>query len=122
MASFFRNVLYSGLGSTETKVLTTGNINGVSRPTANTTVIGLSLTNVTENVVLASIRLVDISGSVSAPYNQGYYIKEVAVPPNQSVRVVNGGEKLILAPSTEVYIRASDDASLDLVLSCVEIV
>ena len=122
MASFFRNVLYSGLGSTETKILTTGNINGVARPTANTTVIGLSLTNMTENVVLASIRLKDTSGDVSAPYDEGYYIKEVAVPANQSLRVINGGEKLILAPSTEMYITASDDASLDLVLSCVEIV
>lgn len=120
MASFFRNVLYSDIGTTDQLILTTGNIGGVSRPTANTTVIGLSLTNKTENIVLASIRVKDLMQS--APNQSAYYIKEVPVPPNQSLRVINGGERLILAPDTELYIQASIDASLDLVLSCVELV
>lgn len=120
MASFFRNVLYDGIGTTEELILTTGNILGVSRPTANTTVIGLSLTNKTENIVLANIRLAD--NNQSTPNDTAYYVKEVAVPPNQSLRVINGGEKLILAPDTEMYIQSSADDSLDLVLSCVEIV
>jgi hypothetical protein len=115
MASFFRNVLASGIGATEQLIMTTGALTPNANPTANTTVIGLSLTNTTENIVLASIRL--DNGPTSA-----YFVKEVAVPPNQSLRVINGGEKLILAPDTDVYMSSSSAASLDLVLSCVEIV
>ncbi len=120
MASFFRNVLYDGVGTSETLILTTGNIGGVSRPTANTTVIGLSLTNKTENIVLADIKLV--ATTASTPNDTASYIKEVAVPPNQRLRVINGGEKLILAPATQMYIKSTEADSLDLVLSCVEIV
>jgi hypothetical protein len=108
MASTFRNILTSNIGTNgATPVLTTGS-------SAKTTVIGLSLTNTTENAVLASIRLND--GSVNA-----YFIKEVPVPPNQSLRVINGGEKLILGSSTTVTITSNTDNSLDLVMSFVEI-
>ena len=108
MASTFRNILKTNIGiSGATPVLTTGS-------TAKTTVIGLSLTNTTENAVLASIRLND--GLVNA-----YFIKEVPVPPNQSLRVINGGEKLILGSSTTVTITSNIDNSLDLVMSFVEI-
>ena len=108
MASTFRNILKSNIGTSgAVPVLTTGS-------TAKTTVIGLSLTNTTENVVLASIKLDD--GDTIA-----YFIKEVAVPPNQSLRVINGGEKLILGSSTDVIITSNANSSLDLVMSFVEI-
>ena len=108
MASTFRNILKTNIGTNgATPVLTTG-------ATAKTTVIGLSLSNLTENVVLANIRLND--GSTNA-----YFVKEVPVPPNQSLRVINGGEKLILGSSTTVTITSNIDNSLDLVMSFVEI-
>lgn len=110
MATTFKNKLQSGLGSSLTTVLTTaGN--------AKTTIIGLSLTNLTESVVLASIQIEDTVEATSA-----YFIKEVILPPNQSLRVINGGERLVLAPSTNVNISSNTDASLDLVMSYVEIV
>lgn len=110
MATLFKNKLYSELGTTETTVLTT-------ESNAKTTVIGLSLTNLTGSIVLVSMRIVDTLTSTSA-----YYIKDTILPPNQSLRVINGGERLVLGPSTEVKIDASTDESLDLVLSYVEIV
>lgn len=109
MATYFKNVLRSELGTTETTVLTTPN-------NARVTVIGLSLTNLTSSIILASVRILDEDSLDTA-----YYIKEVVVPPDQSIRVVNGGEKLVLGPSTSVLITASQDFSLDLVLSYVEI-
>jgi hypothetical protein len=108
MATNLRNALNSGLGSTPTTITTT-------IPNGKTTVIGLSLTNLLEIPVLASIQLDD--GTVSA-----YFLKNVVIPPNQSLRVINGGEKLVLGVSTDVIITASEDASLDLVMSYVEIV
>ena len=108
MASTFRSVLASEIGTDgTTPILTTGSA-------VKTTVIGLSLTNLTDGIVLASIRIDD--GVTSA-----YYIKNIMVPANQSLRVINGGEKLILGSDTDVYITADTDISLDLVMSFVEI-
>ena len=110
MATLFKNKLRSSIGTTEVTVLSTAS-------NAKTTVIGLSLANLTESIVLADIVLSDTVEGTSA-----HYVKEVVVPPNQSLRVVNGGEKLLLGPSTDIKIKANIDASLDLVLSYVEIV
>lgn len=109
MASTFKSTLYNGLGTTPTTVKTTIS-NG------NTTVIGLSLTNTTQSVVTANILLEDTINSTNA-----YFVKNVLVPPNQSLRVINGGEKLIIGPSTNVVMSSNTDASLDLVMSYVEI-
>ena len=114
MASTFRNVLASGLGTTPTTVLTTG-------ITAKTTVIGLSLTNTTLGPVLASIRIVDPNGAGPGSETSAYYIKDVPVPPNQSLRVINGGEKLILGSDVDMIITTSSNSSLDLVMSFVEL-
>ena len=109
MATYFKNVLKTELGTTETTVLTTAN-------NAKTTVIGLSLSNLTASIILASVRILDTNTTDSA-----YYVKDIIIPPNQSARVVNGGERLVLGESTSLLIQASQDASLDLVLSYVEI-
>lgn len=109
MPTLFKNKLYSGLGITEQTILT-------SNGSAKTTVVGLSLTNLTDNVVMASITLTDPVENITA-----YYVKDVMVPPNQSLRVINGGERLVLDPSTDVKMKANSDASLDLVMSYVEI-
>jgi hypothetical protein len=45
----------------------------------------------------------------------------VVIPAGQSLRVVTGGEKLILAASTAVIITSSIASSLDIVISYVVI-
>ncbi|CAB4125881.1 hypothetical protein UFOVP181_357 [uncultured Caudovirales phage] len=110
MATVFKNILHSGLGTSPVTVLTTAS-------NAKTTVIGLSLTNMTDSIVLASIQIEDTVGLTSA-----YYLKDVILPPNQSLRVVNGGERLVLGVSTKINITTNTASSLDLVLSYVEIV
>jgi hypothetical protein len=114
MATYFKNVLKSELGITDTDVLTTG-------ATSKTTVIGLSLTNLTGGIVLASIKLTDPTGNNGSSVTS-YFVKEVIIPPNQSLRVVNGGEKLVLGASTTITISSSIADSLDLVMSYVEII
>jgi hypothetical protein len=107
MASTFGNVIQSGVGTSPTTVLTTAN-------PGNTTVIGFSLTNTTQTLVTASIQL--NNGSTAA-----YFMSGVVIPAGQSLRVVTGGEKLILAASTQVIITSSVAASLDIVMSYVVI-
>jgi hypothetical protein len=112
MATFFKNKLESEVGTTESEIIST-------LANARVTVIGLSLTNLTEDLVLASIRLELVDGE--SVVSTAHYIKDVVVPPNQSLRVINGGEKLVLAGNMKMYISASVDDSLDVVASYVEI-
>jgi len=109
MATVFKNLLSPGLGTTPTTVLTTN-------ATASTTVIGLSMTNTTAGIIQVSIQIQDtIAGT------QAYYINNFTIPTNTSARIVTGGEKLIMGPSTNVIITSNTASSVDLVMSWVEI-
>jgi hypothetical protein len=109
MATFFKNKLESDIGTTEVEVIST-------LVNARVTVIGLSLTNLTSGIVLATIRLENTADNTSA-----FYIKDVLVSPNQSLRVINGGEKLVLGGNMNLYVQSNTADSLDLVASYVEI-
>jgi hypothetical protein len=112
MATAFRNVLHTEVGTSEVEVISVATA-------ARATIIGMSLTNLTGGIVLASIRVENTAES--APNDSAYYIKDVIVPPNQSLRVVNGGEKLVLAGDMKVYVQSNTAASLDFIVSFVEI-
>ena len=113
MATYFRNKLQSEIGTSETEVINVGT-------TSRVTVIGLSLTNLTGGIVLASIR---VENTVeSSPNDSAYFVKEVVLPPNQSLRIINGGEKLVLAGDMKVYVKSNVADSIDLIASYVEII
>lgn len=109
MATTFRNKVVTEIGTAREEVLATNDNNRI-------TVVGFSLANLTEGVVLVNVELQD-ADSVT-----GYYAKEMILPPNTSLRVLNGGEKLILTPNNNLYVSSNVDASIDVVLSTVEIV
>jgi len=87
-----------------------------SNSAAKTTVIGFSLTNTTGLIVTANVQLIDTVVGTTANF-----ISNVILPTNQSLRIVTGGEKLILGPSTNVLVSCNQASSLDAVLSFVEI-
>jgi hypothetical protein len=109
MASFFRNKVLNEVGTTPVTALTTA---------ANTrmTIIGMSFANLTESIVLLDVKLTDATPTT------GYYAKQVLIPPNSSLRLVNGGEKLILAESNSLIVNANVAAGLDVIISYVELV
>lgn len=109
MATLFKNKVVNNIGVVPVDVYET---NGSTRAT----VIGLSLTNLTESAVYVDVLLQDDT-SVT-----GYYLKETMLPANTSLRVVSTGEKLIVAPTNKLQIRSSLDDSVDVVMSFVEIV
>jgi len=109
MATTFKNKVVPNIGTDRTEVLATNE-------NARVTVVGFSLANLTEGVVLVDIELQD-EASVT-----GYYARELIIPPNTSLRVLNGGEKLILTPTNNLYVSANVDNSVDCILSTVEIV
>lgn len=102
------NKVIKNLGKAEqTLITTTSNQKGAC--------VGLSLANLTQSTVRASVFVTD------ADDIKGYYIKEVAVPPNSSLRVINGGEKLLLAPENSVSVLCDTNNGLDVVFSLVVI-
>jgi hypothetical protein len=100
------NKVVKNLGKTEVVLATTTEVQKGA-------CVGLSLANLTQSTVRASV-LVEDADSV-----KGYYIKDVAVPPNSSLRVINGGEKLLLAPENIVSVVCDTNNGLDVVFSLV---
>lgn len=109
MASFFRNKVAKEIGTTPVVVLATSGANRM-------TIIGMSLANLTDGIVLIDIQLTD-DASIT-----GYYAKQVLVPPNSSLRVVNGGEKLILSTDNSLTITANFEDAIDAIISYVELI
>jgi hypothetical protein len=109
MASFFRNKVAKEIGTTPVEVLATA-------PNSRMTIIGMSLANLTSGIVLIDIELTD-DAEVT-----GYYAKQILVPPNSSLRVVNGGEKLILSTSNSLTITANVADAVDAIISYVELI
>ena len=109
MASFFRNKVAKEIGTTPVEVLATA-------ANSRMTIIGLSSANLTEGIVLIDIELTDDADVT------GYYAKQILVPPNSSLRVVNGGEKLILSTSNSLTITANVNDAIDAIISYVELI
>ena len=51
-----------------------------------------------------------------------YYVKDAVVPPNQSLRVINGGERLVIGSSNSLVLQTNVDGSCDAIVSLVEII
>lgn len=109
MATLFKNKVVKQIGTLPVDVYETD-------VSTRATIIGMSLTNLTTSFVYVDVLVQDDTS------NTGYYLKETLLPANTSLRVVNQGEKLIVAPSNKVQVRANVDDSVDVVLSLVEIV
>ena len=108
MATVFLNKVIKEVGTTPILAIET-------TAGERSTIVGMSFANLTEHTVFASV-LVHDDTSV-----EGYFIKDVLIPPNSSLRALNAGEKLILAPENQLYVKADQDDSLDAVISYVDI-
>ena len=108
MATLFKNAVIKNVGTQPVKILETD-------ASTRTTVIGLSLTNLSSDFLYCSVLLQDDT-SVT-----GFYLKDTVVPANTSLRAVSTGEKFIVAPSNILYVQSSVDDSVDVILSYVEV-
>jgi hypothetical protein len=109
MATTFRNKVIKEVGTVPILALETN-------ASTRSTIVGLSLANLSETAIYVSV-LVHDDTSV-----EGFYLKDVMVPPNTSLRALSAGEKLILAPENQLYLVADEDDALDAVISYVDIV
>ena len=109
MATLFKNKVVNAVGVLPVDIYE-------ADASTRATVIGLSLTNLTQSFVYVDVLLQDDTSIT------GYYLKETLLPANTSLRVVATGEKLIIAPSNKLQVRSSIDDSVDVIVSFVEIV
>lgn len=107
MAIYFLNTVLNEVGTTPVLLASTS-------PSQTITIIGLSLCNTSLQTIQASITLTDSSSTT------GYYIKDVQIAPSSSLRVVNGGERLVLASSNSLYAVSNLAASMDVIVSYAE--
>jgi len=109
MATQFKNKVVKDIGSVPILALETD-------AATRSTIIGLTLTNLQDFIVYASL-LVHDDTSV-----EGYFMKDTIIPPNSSLHALSAGENLILAPTNQLYIVADQNDALDAVISYVDIV
>ena len=109
MATIFKNKVVKEVGPIPILAIETD-------AATRSTIIGLNMANLTDFVVYASVLLHDDTSV------EGYFMKDVMVPPNSSLHALSAGEKLILAPTNQLYLVADQDEALDVVISYVDIV
>jgi hypothetical protein len=109
MPTVFKHAVNKDIGTTPVDVLQIPN--GV-----RTTVIGANLANTTDyDTIVVDVFVVDESST------EAVYIKGLPIPPQTSVKAITNGEKLILPENSGIRIVSDTPASLDTVLSYVEI-
>lgn len=108
MATFFRNKLIKDVG--------TAPINALEPSGAQQyTVIGFALTNTSDYPVNVNVTMVDDTSV------ETYFVKDAPVPTDKSLRIVTGGEKLIVPPNYTLKVWSDENDSLDAMISYVEI-
>ena len=109
MATNFKNIVTKDIGTQRVIVYTT--------PAAtSTTVIGMNIANLTDSIVTCSIEIGDEASNI------GFLVKDIPIAPNKSMKPIGKGEKIVLDATNVLYITADQTASLDAILSIVEIV
>jgi len=108
MATAFKNKIISAVGTSPVKIYE-GPV-GVE-----TTVIGLSLANISAGIITVSVFVQDDTSA------QAFYIKNAQISPASSLRVVVSGEKLIIPAEYDLFVESNTSAAVDVVMSYVEI-
>lgn len=99
MTAVIGNKIVNNVGTIETTVLE-------SNAFQRYTLLGLSVTNITNIIVYVDI-LID----------GGHYLKDLVIPVGTSLRAVSTGEKLILGYNSKVTIKCSVDDAVDVISS-----
>ena len=104
MAQDFRNNLQRNVGTSPVELVVGGNYDAV---------IGIRICNTSASTVLASCQIVNGG-------NDHFIAKNVSVPPNSAIELIQGGAKIVL-DSTNTLEAVSDTASsLDVTVSYID--
>lgn len=108
MPSTFKRKLQANVGTTLTTV------NSYTVPASNTaTIIGLSISNITTDPVLADVTVNDSTADV-------YLVKNAPIDAGSTLVVVGGDQKVVLEAGDSVKVKSNAATSVDVVMSILE--
>ena len=85
-----------------------------------TTIIGLSISNIVTSQILIDVVL-DASGRSSGAADSVYLIKDAPVPVGSSIVVVGGDQKVVMEPGDVLKVTSDTASSADVVMSHLDI-
>tara|TARA_S200002703_G_scaffold159683_1_gene174079 strand:- start:777 stop:1109 length:333 start_codon:yes stop_codon:yes gene_type:complete len=108
MANTFKNAVSSAIGTSQTSVYTV--------PSATTsTVIGLTVSNITGSDITVDVVVTDTSASASV-----HIIKGATVPVGGAVVPIGGDQKVVLEATDILKVTSSASSSADALVSVLE--
>jgi len=113
MANAFLSETDTGVGTSPATILTCG-------AATETTIIGLSISNIVTSQILVDVQL-DASGRTSGAEDSVYLVKEAPIPVGGSLVVVGGDQKVVLEPGDAIKVTSDTASSADVVLSHLDI-
>lgn len=81
---------------------------------SSSTIIGLSVANITASTVTVGVYHYDGA-------NQTYIIKNAPIPPGSSLIVVGGDQKIVMVNGDSVYVVSDTASSVDVIMSVWEV-
>ena len=113
MANAFLSETDTGIGTTLASIYT-------CPASTETTIIGLSISNIVSNQISVDVQL-DASGRTSGAEDSVYLIKNAPIPQGGSLVVVGGDQKVVLEPGDTLKVKSDTASSADVVLSHLDI-
>ena len=104
MAQDFRNVLVRQIGTSDTTLLAGGDYDAV---------IGIRCCNVVTSTILVDV-FIENGG------NDHFIAKNVSVPPNSAIELIQGGAKIVLENGDVLKAKSDTASSLDIVTSFID--
>jgi len=104
MAQDFRNDLQRNVGTSPVDLVVGGNYDAV---------IGIRICNTTTGTVLASCQIVNGG-------NDHFIAKNVSIPPNSAIELIQGGAKIVLESGDTLKAQSDTASSLDIVTSFID--
>ena len=104
MAQDFRNDLQRNVGTSEVTLITGGDFDAV---------IGIRCCNVVTSTILVDVFIENSS-------NDHFLAKNVSVPPNSAIELIQGGAKIVLENNDLLKAKSNTASSLDIVTSFID--
>ena len=110
MANAFKNRTLRQVGTTAVDVGADVDSN------TQVTLIGMTLANITSGVIAVTVQLINTDGPVTT-----HIVKDAPIPTGGSLIVVGGDQKIVLLEEDKITITSNTAASVDVVMSFLEI-
>ena len=111
MANSFKNRTLRGVGTTATAV------GAAVAASTETTLIGMTIANVTSGVINVTVTLTDNAGTP----NVTNLVKDAPVPTGGSLVVLGGDQKVCLMTGDIIKVKSNTASSADVIMSFLEI-